>query len=128
MGLGVCNLNVVFINIKFIDDFMLDGSIDIIELVVIVIIGVVIIVVIFVIGEILVLIIVDMLEYIVMIVWSENLVIFEVNKVYIVIIIIKFKVGYIVIGILKDYFKVDGVIVINDVDLGVVIVVFLEIN
>ncbi|ABR35984.1 GH32 C-terminal domain-containing protein [Clostridium beijerinckii] len=67
-------------------------------------------------------------QYTATIEWNENPAIFEANKVYTATITIKPKEGYTIIGVPKDYFKVDGAIATNDADSGVIKAVFPETN
>lgn len=128
LGLGACNSNVAFTNIKFTDDSTLDGSTDTTESAATVTTGAAITVATPVTGETPASTIADTPEYTATIVWSENPAIFEANKVYTATITIKPKAGYTVIGIPKDYFKVDGATATNDADSGVVTAVFPETN
>ena len=63
-------------------------------------------------------------EYTATITWSETPAIFEENKVYTATITIKPKAGYTLIGVPKDYFKVEGATATNDAGSGVITAVF----
>jgi fructan beta-fructosidase len=67
-------------------------------------------------------------EYTAIITWSETPVIFETKKVYTATITIRPKAGYTVIGVPKDYFKVDGATATNNADSGVITAVFPATN
>jgi len=63
-------------------------------------------------------------KYTAKIVWNDNPATFEANKVYTAIITIKPKAGYTVIGVPKDYFKVEGATATNEANSGVITAVF----
>jgi fructan beta-fructosidase len=128
MGLGACNANVAFTNIKFTDDTTLGGSTDTTGAAVTVTTGAAITVAAPVTGETPVSTIDETDQYTATIEWSENPAIFEANKVYTAKITIKPKAGYTVIGVPKDYFKVEGAIATNNADSGVITAVFPETN
>ncbi|MBC2459900.1 GH32 C-terminal domain-containing protein [Clostridium beijerinckii] len=127
LGLGACNAKVAFTNIKFTDSKLDDDVITSVGNVTVTTDAAVK----FeapVTGETPVSTIDDTDQYTATIEWNENPAIFEANKVYSATITIKPKAGYTIIGVPKDYFKVDGAIATNDADSGVIKAVFPETN
>ena len=120
LGLGACNANVAFTNIKFTDDAVsgiTDGDITVTT-------GAAVQVTAPVTGETPVLTIDETEQYTAIIEWSETPAIFEPNKVYTATITIIPKAGYTLIGVPEDFFTVEGATATNDADSGVITAVF----
>jgi len=127
LGLGACNANVAFTNIKFTDSESGDSVIDPVGNVTVTTDAAIK----FqapVTGETPVSTIDETDQYTATIEWSENPAIFEASKVYTATITIKPKAGYTVIGVPKDYFEVEGATATNDADSGVITAVFPATN
>ncbi|WP_297429714.1 GH32 C-terminal domain-containing protein [Clostridium sp.] len=128
LGLGACNANVAFTNIKFTDDTTAGGITDTTGAAVTVTTGAAVTVATPVTGETPVSTIDETDQYTATIVWSENPAIFEPNKVYTATITITPKSGYTLSGVPQNYFTVDGATATNDANSGVITAVFPETN